>query len=167
MRPGLLAVIACLVATAGSSQGTAATPQAAASKAPGYAYATNGVLERTTAASFWRVLLDKSNLGGSELEVAELTLKAGTVVDSHTHGSLEVFYVVSGEFGHEVNGHYYLLKPGMVGVVRPGDKVRHSVPKGRDAKVVVIWVPGGEVGGIVDYAKGTRVPPVAESSGAP
>lgn len=47
----------------------------------------------------WKILLDKSNLGNKELELAELTLKAGTTVTSHTHQSLEVTYVLSGTLG--------------------------------------------------------------------
>ena len=63
---------------------------------------------------------------------------------AHTHQSLEVIYVLSRTFGHEVNGHYYLLKPGMVGVVRPGDHVRQLVPKEQDARALLIWAPAGE-----------------------
>jgi len=130
---------------------------------PAYAYATQGVLDLRGSGELWRVLVDESNLGGKELELAELTLKAGTIVRSHTHGSLEIIYVLSGTFGHEVNGHYYLLKPGMVGVVRPGDQVRHLVPKGQDAKVLLIWAPAGEAKHIIDYAQGKRLEPSAES----
>jgi quercetin dioxygenase-like cupin family protein len=52
--------------------------------------------------------------------------------------------VLSGTLGHEVNGELYMLKPGMVGILRPGDKMRHIVPKGEDAKVLVIWAQAGE-----------------------
>ena len=69
----------------------------------------------------WKLLLDKSNLGGNELEAAELTMPAGTSVPSHQHGAVEIIYVLAGVYGHEVNGKLYLLKPGMVGIVRPGD----------------------------------------------
>lgn len=31
------------------------------------------------------------------------------------HGAVEIFYVISGELEHVVNGWSYLLKPGMVG----------------------------------------------------
>jgi quercetin dioxygenase-like cupin family protein len=165
-RPLAALLLACASIGASSAGEADRAPGRDAPRTP-YAYATDGVLVSHTPVSLWRVLLDRSNLGGNEMELAELTLKAGTVVPGHVHHSLEVFYVVSGVFGHEVNGHYFLLKPGMVGVARPGDKVRHIVPKGEDAKVLVIWTPGGEVGDIVNYAKGTRVPPVAESSGAP
>jgi quercetin dioxygenase-like cupin family protein len=106
-------------------------------------------------------------LGGNELEFAELTLAAGTTVGSHTHQSLEIIYVLSGTFGHEVNGHYYLLKPGMVGVVRPGDQVRHIVPKEADAKVLIIWAPAGEAKNILDYTKGTLIKPVTETKATP
>jgi quercetin dioxygenase-like cupin family protein len=127
-----------------------------------YSYATAGVIDEGGPGEHWKILLDKSNLGGNELEMAELTLAAGTTVGSHTHQSLEVIYVLSGTFGHEVNGHYYVLKPGMVGVVRPGDHVRHLVPKEGDAKLLLIWAPGGEAKRIIDYSKGTPIEPVPE-----
>jgi quercetin dioxygenase-like cupin family protein len=132
-----------------------------------YSYATAGVMDEGSPGEMWKILLDKSNLGGNELELAELTLAAGTTVPSHTHHSLEIIYVLSGTWGHEVNGHYYLLKPGMVGVVRPGDHVRHIVPKEADAKVLLIWVPGGEAKRIIDYTKGTPIKGVPEDKAPP
>jgi len=127
-----------------------------------YSYATAGVITEGGPGESWKILLDKSNLGGNELELAELTLAAGTDVASHTHQSLEIIYVLSGTFGHEVNGHYYVLKPGMVGVVRPGDHVRHLVPKEGDAKLLLIWAPGGEAKRIIDYSKGTPIEALPE-----
>ena len=50
----------------------------------------------------------------------------------------------------------------MVGVVRPGDHVRHLVPKQQDARLLLIWVPGGEAERIIDTTKGTRIAPVSE-----
>ena len=140
---------------------------ASADRQPTYAYATNGVLDERSPGELWKILVDRSNLGGNEFEIAELTLAAGTTVSGHTHASLEIFYVLSGQFGHEVNGHYYLLKPGMVGIVRPGDQVRHIVPKEGDAKVLIIWAPAGEAQRIIDYAKGTPIAPPTESKAAP
>jgi hypothetical protein len=43
-----------------------------------------------------------------------------------------------------VNGESYLLKPGMVGIVKAGDEVGHNVPGDEPCVSVVIWVPGGE-----------------------
>jgi hypothetical protein len=37
-----------------------------------------------------------------------------------------------------------MLTPSMVGVVRPGDTVRHIIPKDANARVLVIWTPAGE-----------------------
>jgi quercetin dioxygenase-like cupin family protein len=93
-----------------------------------------------------RLLLDKENLKGTELEIGELTLPAGLDSGEHAHGALEVFYVLSGELEHVVNGKSEILKPGMVGFVRPPDNVRHKVPGTTPVKTLVIWVPGGEAG---------------------
>ena len=61
----------------------------------------------------------------------------------HKHGAIEMFYVVSGELDHVVNGKSQILKPGMTGYVKPPDTVRHKTgPAG--AKAVVVWVPGDE-----------------------
>jgi quercetin dioxygenase-like cupin family protein len=132
--------------------------QEKSAETPGYAYATKGVVEIKNPLAHWKVLLDESNLGGKELEITELTLPAGRDVGRHRHGALEIFYVLSGTYGHEVNGKLHMLTPGMVGVVRPGDFVRHMVPKESDVKLLVIWAPGGEAKRILDYTKGTPIP---------
>jgi len=149
------------VAVAADSMTAAPDPK------PAYAYATNGVLNVRNPGAIWKLLVDRSNLGGGELEMAELTLAAGTQVQGHTHGALEIIYVLSGQFGHEVNGHYTLLQPGMVGIVRPGDQVRHLVPKLGDARVLIIWAPAGEAQRIIDYTKGASIVPPTESKAAP
>lgn len=105
-----------------------------------YAYATKGIVE----APGLKLLLDESNLGGKEVEIAEITFAAGTVDGAHKHGSVEIFYVLKGSLGHEVNGELHWLSPGMVGVVRPGDTVRHLAPKESDVTALVIWAPTGE-----------------------
>src|SRR5690349_6301500 len=79
-------------------------PVATGSK-PAYAYATNGVKEKIAGrqGDEVKLLLDKSNLGGNELEAAEVTMPAGLQVGSHVHKSVEVIYVLAGVYGHEVN----------------------------------------------------------------
>jgi len=129
-----------------------------------YAYATNGITDHIGAGSAaeWKLLLNESNLGGKELQMVEVTLAPGTTVQSHTHGALEVVYVLSGTYEHEVNGKRYSLTPGMVGIVRPGDHVRHLVPKSGPAKLLIIWVPAGEAERVLRNAQGTPVDPVPE-----
>jgi quercetin dioxygenase-like cupin family protein len=130
-----------------------------------YAYATNGITDHIGAGSSaeWKLLVNESNLGGKELQMVEVTLAPGTTVQSHTHGALEVVYVLSGTYEHEVNGKRYALTPGMVGIVRPGDHVRHLVPKsGPPAKLLIIWAPAGEAERVLRNAKGTAVDPVPE-----
>ena len=101
-----------------------------------------------------RLMLDDSNVGPS-VSVGEMIFPANTDSGEHQHGALEMFYVVSGEYEHIVNGTSQMLKPGMSGYVKPPDKVRHKTgPAG--AKVVVIWVPGEEVNRI--KARWTREP---------
>ncbi len=132
---------------------------------PAYAYATNGVVDGVVdrVGDQWKLLLDKSNLGGDELEAAELTMPAGTTVPSHRHGSVEVIYVLSGVYGHEVNGKLYLLKPGMIGIVRPGDSVRHLIPKAGPAKLLIIWAPPGEAAKAFRPGKGVAPAPVPQA----
>lgn len=109
---------------------------------------------RSPGGSMLRVLLDDTNVG-PEATVGELTFVPNTDSGEHTHGAIEMFYVLSGELEHVVNGKSEILKPGMAGFVRPPDKIRHKTgPAG--AKVLVIWVPGEEVKRII--ARWTREP---------
>jgi len=94
-----------------------------------------------------RLLIDKNNLGGEEVELGEITFAPNADSGDHAHGATEIFYVLEGELEHVVNGKSYLLKPGMVGYVRPPDQVRHKVGSA-GAKALVIWAPGGEGGRI-------------------
>ena len=57
--------------------------------------------------------------------------------------------MLSGELEHIVNGERHLLKPGMLGFVRPPNKVNHVVPGDEPVKALVIWVPGGEAGRVL------------------
>jgi len=157
---GLLAAIASVPSLAADN----ATP-ASAPVQPAYSYATNGVLDNIErdGGSKWKLLLDESNVGGKELQAAELLLPAGTESPGHTHKSVEFLYVLSGTYEHEVNGRRYRLTPGMVGIVRPGDRVRHLVPKDSDVKLLVLWAPAGDNTALrLREAKGTAPPPVPE-----
>lgn len=92
-----------------------------------------------------RLLLSESNLGGGELQVGEITFPPGTNSGNHYHGATEVFYVLSGELEHVVDGVFETLRPGDLGFVRPPSAVNHrTAPDGPGAKALVIWAPGGE-----------------------
>jgi quercetin dioxygenase-like cupin family protein len=101
-----------------------------------------GETYRSPSGATLRLLLDDSNVG-SEVSVGELTFPPNADSGDHAHGAIEMFYVVSGELEHVVNGKSYVLGPGMSGYVRPPDKVRHKTGAA-GAKVVVVWVPGDE-----------------------
>ena len=162
LLPALLGALATAPACFAADDDAHAT---ASSAVPSYSYATNGVLDNVQSVpggSKWKLVLDKSNLGGNELEVAEITIPAGTTVPSHSHVSVEVIYVLSGIYDHEVNGKAYRLTAGMVGIVRPGDKVRHLVPKDADAKLLILWAPAGDAARAFGKSKGTTPPPVPE-----
>jgi quercetin dioxygenase-like cupin family protein len=80
---------------------------------------------------------------GPEVTLGEMVFPPNSDSGDHKHGATEMFYVVSGELDHVVNGKSQILKPGMAGYVKPPDSVRHKTgPAG--AKVVVVWVPGDE-----------------------
>ena len=105
-----------------------------------------GETYRSPGGATLRLFLDQSNVG-PEVSIGELTFPPNSDSGEHPHGAIEMFYVVSGELEHVVNGKSYMLGPGMTGYVRPPDKVRHKTgPAG--AKVVVVWVPGDEAGKI-------------------
>ena len=97
---------------------------------------------RSPGGTILRVFLDDSNVG-PEVSVGELTFQPNADSGEHTHGAIEMFYVLSGELEHVVNGKSHILGPGMTGYVRPPDNIRHKTgPAG--AKVIVVWVPGDE-----------------------
>jgi quercetin dioxygenase-like cupin family protein len=91
-----------------------------------------------------RLLLDERGLGGKEAELGEMTFPPNLNSGEHQHGAVEIFYVISGALEHVVNGKSTILKPGMVGFVRPPDKVAHRTGPGGPTKVLVMWAPAGE-----------------------
>ena len=101
-----------------------------------------GETYRSPGGTTLRLFLDESNVG-KEVSVGELAFPPNVDSGEHAHGAIEMFYVVSGELEHVVNGRSQMLTPGMAGFVKPPDSVRHKTgPAG--AKVVVVWVPGDE-----------------------
>ena len=101
-----------------------------------------GTTYRSPGGTTLRLMLDDSNVG-PEVTVGEMIFPPNQDSGDHQHGAKEMFYVVSGELEHVVNGHSQMLKPGMAGYVNPPDKVRHKTGAA-GAKVVVIWAPGDE-----------------------
>lgn len=101
-----------------------------------------------------KMLLEESNLGSSEVEIAELTMAyrpEDKKVPPHQHGALEIFYVISGEMEFSVNdGPVQIVKPGSVAIVRKGDVVNHNVASKEPLKALIIWVPGGEANRIIE-----------------
>ena len=91
----------------------------------------------------WKVLVDAANLGGTETRIAELTFNTDYVGQPHTHDAIEIFYVLSGSFGHNVNGVPAVLEAGEIGICRPGDTIIHTVEGDETAVVLTIWLPGG------------------------
>ena len=91
-----------------------------------------------------KVLVDSASLGGSEVEVAELTFAPNTDSGNHRHAVTETFYVLEGEMEQVVNDKPIKLGPGMVASIRSTDQVRHKTGTG-GARVLVIWAPGGEI----------------------
>jgi quercetin dioxygenase-like cupin family protein len=101
-----------------------------------------GTTYRSPGGTTLRLMLDDSNVG-PDVTLGEMIFPPNQDSGDHQHGAIEMFYVVSGELEHVVNGVSQVLKPGMSGFVKPPDKVRHKTgPAG--AKVVVVWVPGAE-----------------------
>ena len=101
-----------------------------------------GVTYRSASGTTLRLLLDESNVG-PEVSLGEIVFPPNLDSGDHKHGAIEMFYVVSGELEHVVNGKSEILRPGMAGYVKPPDTVRHKTGAA-GAKAVVIWVPGDE-----------------------
>jgi mannose-6-phosphate isomerase-like protein (cupin superfamily) len=104
------------------------------------------------------MLLDESNLGTDDVEVAEITFAVGpSPTTGHRHGATEIFYIIEGVLGHVVNGVEHRLEPGMAGVVKPEDEIMHRVLSDTPVKAVVLWVPGGEGNRIAPAERWTRL----------
>jgi len=129
-----------------------------------YAKATRGTrwLEGRGGFSI-KMLVERSNLGGDEVEVGEITFPvgAGAGARGHVHARVEIFYVLEGELDHVVNGESHRLGPGMVGIVRAGDRVVHRVVSDTPVRALVIWAPAGEAERI---AGGFRERPIGPGS---
>jgi quercetin dioxygenase-like cupin family protein len=112
-----------------------------------YKKSTSGVRDFMLGATAVKVLIDSATLGGGEMEMAQLTFVPNPTAPprNHVHGRVEILYVLSGQLDHIVNGVSHVLKPGMAGIVRPGDQVAHRVPGPDTTRVLVIWAPGGEL----------------------
>lgn len=113
-----------------------------------------GVTYRSASGTTLRLLLDEKNVG-PEVSVGEITFPPNLDSGEHQHAAIEIFYVISGELEHVVNGKSQILRPGMAGYVKPPDKVRHKTGAA-GAKAVVVWVPGDEAGKIA--ARWTKEP---------
>ena len=102
----------------------------------------DGPTYRAPGGTTLKLFLDETNVG-PEVTLGEITFPPNSDSGDHKHGAIEIFYIVSGELDHVVNGKSQILKPGMTGYVKPPDSVRHKTgPAG--AKAVVVWVPGEE-----------------------
>ena len=138
-----MTTLALLMATIGTG-----IPEAVLAQDRDYQAATAGtrVLEGANGFAI-KMLVEQSNLGGGEVEIGEITFPvgAGRTGTSHTHGRVEIFYILEGELDHIVNDESHLLTRGMVGIVRPGDRVVHRVVSDIPVKALVIWAPGGEI----------------------
>ena len=119
--------------------------------------------ERATSGTRWleaasgltiKILVESTNLGGTEVDIGEITFPVGSGSGGgggHRHAAVEIFYILSGEFEHTVNGESHVLTPGMVGIVRPGDEVIHKVLSEEPVKALVIWAPGGEAERLANF----------------
>ncbi len=106
-----------------------------------------------------KMLVEQANLGGLEIEIGELFLPVSYGEGpAHPHGALEIIYVLSGELGHRVNGELHVLTPGMVGIVRTGDEVTHSVRSDEPVRGLVIWAPAGEAEALISAGVFTAKP---------
>jgi mannose-6-phosphate isomerase-like protein (cupin superfamily) len=104
---------------------------------------TPGPLLTDPARGNLRMLLDNAGLGSGDVSIGERTYRANYTSTEHVHQGIEILYVLDGEFHHEINGRTYVLRPGMIGVVKVGDKVRHKTGPG-PVRLLMIWVPGEE-----------------------
>ena len=121
-----------------------------------------GEVYQSASGATLRMLMDQGMFGGAELEIAEITFPKNADSGDHVHGATETFYVLEGELEHIVNGESIKLTPGMIGTVRPPDKVRHKTGA-LGARALVIWAPAGEAARIASHWK--RIEPARSADG--
>lgn len=149
--------LACTITLVlGASRSAPATAQ------QDYARATNGTrILRSPRGLEIKVLVESTNLGGTEVDIGEITFPPGPAPASgHRHGAVEIFYVLSGRLDHIVNGESHVLDPGMVAIVRAGDEVIHHVVSEEPVRALVIWAPGGEAARLAQFFEQIPIPPV-------
>ncbi|HZR26783.1 MAG TPA: cupin domain-containing protein [Vicinamibacterales bacterium] len=112
-----------------------------------YVRSTAGEKYRAPSGLALRLLVDDT-AGDSSVSMGEMTFPPNLDSGDHQHGSIEMFYVISGELEHIVNGQSKKLTPGMTGFVNPPDKVRHKTGTA-GATAIVVWVPAQEAKRIV------------------
>jgi mannose-6-phosphate isomerase-like protein (cupin superfamily) len=135
-------------------------PASASAQVNGYEPGTSGtrLLQGRNGFSV-KMLVEEANLGGTEVEIGEITFPAGNEGgNGHLHRSIEIFYILEGRFDHIVNGVHNVLEPGMVGIVRPGDSVIHRVLSEIPVKALVVWAPGGVADGIAGFTTELPIP---------
>ena len=125
--------------------------------APAPAPVVRGAIYQSAGGTKLKILMEQEMFRGTELEIGEITFAPNADSGEHVHGATETFYVLDGELEHFVNGESVKLTAGMIGTVRPPDKVRHKTgPAG--ARALVIWAPGGEAARIASRWKRVDVP---------
>jgi quercetin dioxygenase-like cupin family protein len=138
--PNALAVVGVVALTLFARVPSAA--QVPATSVPAGPVVTQGEMYRSPTGARLHLILSDANVG-PEVSVGEITFPPNADSGDHTHGAIEILYVLSGELEHFVNGRSVILTPGMAGYVKPPDRIRHKTgPAG--AKVLVVWVPGDE-----------------------
>jgi quercetin dioxygenase-like cupin family protein len=120
--------------------------------APATPAVVRGAVYQSPGGTKLRILMDQEMLRGPELEIGEITFAPNTDSGEHVHGATETFYVLEGELEHVVNGQSTKLTVGMVGTVRPPDKVRHKTGAA-GARALVMWTPAGEAARIASRWK--------------
>ena len=157
MKKTLLSSLACFLL--GAFAVYAGADRAAPASAPAAAPApvARGSVYQNATGTRLKILMEQEMFRGTELEIGEITFAPNSDSGDHAHGVTETFYVLEGELEHFVNGQSIKLTAGMVGTVRPPDKVRHKVgPAG--ARALVIWAPGGEAARLAARWKRVEVP---------
>jgi quercetin dioxygenase-like cupin family protein len=151
MKPFLPSAALLLIGTLAIGA-DAARPSPAPATTTTPAPVVRGAVYQSASGTKLRMLMDQEMMRGTELEIGEITFAPNADSGEHVHGATETFYVLEGELEHVVNGASIKLKAGMIGTVRPPDKVRHKTgPAG--ARALVMWAPVGEAARIASRWK--------------
>lgn len=99
--------------------------------------------DEVTVVETWPGVRRKTLALGEKTLLLEVTIKAGTIVNAHSHPSEQIGYIVTGRLRLRIGDDVYELKSGDAYVIQ--SNIVHEAQALEDTKVVEVFSPPHEV----------------------